>query len=805
MAGLNDMQDIACRHVDGPLLILAGAGSGKTRVLTHRVARLISEEGVRPYNILAITFTNKAAREMRERVNDIVGYGAEQVWVSTFHSMCVRILRRYADRIGYTNEFAIYDTDDEKRVIKDIMKQFQIDPKRYPEKMFMAKISDAKEKYLSPDEFESEHATEFVMRKVADVYREYQSRLKRYNAMDFDDLIFKTIELFEHNPDVLFNYQERFKYIMVDEYQDTNHTQFLLVKLLAAKYKNLCVVGDDDQSIYKFRGANITNILNFENEYPDAKVVKLEQNYRSVGNILNAANAVIKHNEGRKDKALWTDKPEGDKLEFDVAENEYEEAEKVAYQIHRLYSSGVDYKDIAILYRTNAQSRIMGEKLVMANIPHKVYGGQNFYDRKEIRDILSYMKAVNNPDDDIAVKRIINVPRRGIGDTTVEKASAWAAEHECSLMEALRQAKEIDSLKRVAAKIGTFVELMDGFHELMLEKEPLESIFDRIMEDTGYEEELIAEHTEEAMGRLENLDDLRNKVIQFSEEHEGKDDAGSLSAFLEEVALVADIDSMSEDESTVKLMTLHSAKGLEFPYVFIIGMEERIFPSGIAIDSDDPDNLEEERRLCYVGITRAMKKLYLSAAKCRMMHGSHSYNEVSRFIREIPPILFEHSESVWRDARKTANPFKNSYSSFGGDGDFDHGYGGSGSYGGAGGYGSGRGGYSSDRGVGSNSYGGGNAGGYGSDRGGAGSSGYGKKYGSNNPYSAGKPSFGREFVVQSDTAIDYAEGDRVKSIKFGPGTVTSLVKGGKDYEVTVDFDRCGVRKMFASFAKLKKI
>ena len=462
-----------------------------------------------------------------------------------------------------------------------------------------------------------------------------------------------------------------------------------------------------------------------------------------------------------------------------MAENEYEEAEKVAYQIHRLYSSGVDYKDIAILYRTNAQSRIMGEKLVMANIPHKVYGGQNFYDRKEIRDILSYMKAVNNPDDDIAVKRIINVPRRGIGDTTVEKASAWAAEHECSLMEALRQAKEIESLKRAAAKIGTFVELMDGFHELMLEKEPLESIFDRIMEDTGYEEELIAEHTEESMGRLENLDDLRNKVIQFSEEHEGKDDAGSLSAFLEEVALVADIDSMSEDESTVKLMTLHSAKGLEFPYVFIIGMEERIFPSGIAIDSDDPDNLEEERRLCYVGITRAMKKLYLSAAKCRMMHGSHSYNEVSRFIREIPPMLFEHSESVWRDARPAANPFKNSYSSFGGDGDFDHGYGGSGSYGGAG------------------------AGGYSSR--GAGSSGYGKKYGSNNPYSAGKPSFGKEFVVQSDTAIDYAEGDRVKSIKFGPGTVTSLVKGGKDYEVTVDFDRCGVRKMFASFAKLKKI
>ena len=466
-------------------------------------------------------------------------------------------------------------------------------------------------------------------------------------------------------------------------------------------------------------------------------MVKLEQNYRSVGNILNAANAVIKHNEGRKDKALWTDKPEGDKLEFDVAENEYEEAEKVAYQIHRLYSSGVDYKDIAILYRTNAQSRIMGEKLVMANIPHKVYGGQNFYDRKEIRDILSYMKAVNNPDDDIAVKRIINVPRRGIGDTTVEKASAWAAEHECSLMEALRQAKEIESLKRAAAKIGTFVELMDGFHELMLEKEPLESIFDRIMEDTGYEEELIAEHTEESMGRLENLDDLRNKVIQFAEEHEGKDDAGSLSAFLEEVALVADIDSMSEDESTVKLMTLHSAKGLEFPYVFIIGMEERIFPSGIAIDSDDPDNLEEERRLCYVGITRAMKKLYLSAAKCRMMHGSHR--------------------------------------------DFDRGYG-------------------SD---GSGSYGGGSAGGYSSR--GAGSSGYGKKYGSNNPYSAGKPSFGKEFVVQSDTAIDYAEGDRVKSIKFGPGTVTSLVKGGKDYEVTVDFDRCGVRKMFASFAKLKKI
>lgn len=780
MAGLNDMQERACEHVDGPLLILAGAGSGKTRVITHRVAYLMEHEGVNPLNILAITFTNKAAREMRERVDLIVGDGADRVWVSTFHSLCVRILRRYADKIGYGKNFDIYDSDDQKSTVKSILKDFQIDPKRYPEKMFMAEISKAKEKYLSPDEFAKKNVADYAGTKAAEVYTEYQSRLKKNNAMDFDDLIYKTVELFEHNPDVLDTYQNRFRYIMVDEYQDTNHIQFLLVKMLARKYRNLCVVGDDDQSIYKFRGANITNILNFEKEYEDAKVIKLEQNYRSCGNILAAANAVIQHNAGRKDKALWTDKDAGEKISFEQCDSEYAEGDMVASRIKTLVRQGVDYRDIAILYRTNAQSRVLGEKMVYANIPYRVYGGTNFYARKEIKDVLAYLKVINNSTDNLYFRRVVNVPKRGIGEASLSKVESFADAYGLSMMDAAARADEIPGMAaKTSAKIRQFAELITSFRDMLADGESLDSVYDRILEDTGYESELIAEHTEEAMTRLENIDELRNKVVEFTEDNE---EAG-LSEFLEEIALVSDLDAMSEDDNQVKLMTLHSAKGLEFPYVFICGMEDRVFPSGMALNSDDPDALEEERRLCYVGITRAMKKLYLSAAKERMMHGNRVYSDVSRFIREIPPMLFEHEADMKNMAKRRESESVDRYNR--GEGRRDA--------------------YGSSYGDTYAGYGGGRTAGAAS----------GRSYGQKNPYSSyakqqsyGQPSsqplFGKAFVVNSVGKPDYAVGDRVRHIKFGPGTVEALEKGDKDYEVTVNFDRCGVRKMFASFAKLKK-
>lgn len=767
MAGLNDMQQQACEHVDGPLLILAGAGSGKTRVITHRVAYLIDQEGVNPLNILAITFTNKAAQEMRERVNLIVGDGADRVWVSTFHSLCVRILRRYADRLGYGKSFDIYDVDDQKSLVKSILKDLQIDPKRYPEKMFMSEISKAKEKYMSCDEFARKNATDFAATKVADVYTEYQNRLRKNNAMDFDDLIYKTVELFEHNPDVLDSYQNRFRYIMVDEYQDTNHIQFLMVKILARKYKNLCVVGDDDQSIYKFRGANITNILGFEKEYPEAEVIKLEQNYRSCGNILAAANAVIQHNEGRKDKALWTDRDAGEKISFEQCDTEYVEGDMVASRIKSLVRQGVPYRDIAILYRTNAQSRILGEKMVYNNIPYRIYGGTNFYARKEIKDVLAYLKVVNNSTDNLYFRRVVNVPKRGIGEASLGKLESYANAYGISMLEAAERAKEIPGMAaRTAGKIIQFAELIASFKSMIEEQESLDTIYDRILDETGYESELIAEHTEEAMTRLENIDELRNKIVEFAEDRE---DTG-LSEFLEEIALVSDLDSLSENDDQVKLMTLHSAKGLEFPYVFICGMEERVFPSGMALNSDDPDAIEEERRLCYVGITRAMKKLYLSAAKERMMHGNRVYSDVSRFVREIPPLLFEHEADMINMARRRQQESVDRYNRGldGGSGCLDASYSGT----------------SSD-GI--------------------------RNYGRSNSYNAYKakqpasqPAFGKAFVVAGSVKPDYSVGDRVRHIKFGSGTVEQLEKGDKDYEVTVNFDRCGIRKMYASFAKLKK-
>ena len=637
---LNEQQQEAVFCTEGPLLLLAGAGSGKTRVLTHRIAYLM-DQGVNPYHIMAITFTNKAAKEMRERVDDLVGFGAEHIWVSTFHSTCVRILRRHIDKLGYGNSFTIYDADDQKSLIKQICKQYKIDTKMMPERKIINEISSAKDEFMTPSEYETRHQYDFKKKKIAQIYKEYQKQLKANNALDFDDLIFKTVELFQFHPEVLDYYQERFRYIMVDEYQDTNTIQFQLVSMLARKYQNLCVVGDDDQSIYKFRGANVKNILNFENVFPEAVTIKLEQNYRSTKNILNAANEVIKHNKGRKTKKLWTENEEGDLIEFHQYGTEYEEARKIIHEIEDLSKEGYDYKNMAILYRTNAQSRVFEESFMIKNIPYRIVGGTNFYQRKEVKDILSYLKVVDNGLDDLAVRRIINVPRRGIGAATIEKINVYAVEHNVSFLDACFSSDSIDTLGNAKKKINGFADLIREFRRKMQEGS-LEELFKYITDETGYIANLKAEETEEAEGRIENINELLNKVVTYEQEAE----EASLSELLEEIALVADIDNLEDSDNRVVLMTLHSAKGLEFPYVFICGMEDGIFPSYMTVMSEDDDDMEEERRLCYVGITRAKKKLYLSAAKRRMMQGRTQFNKVSRFIDEIPEQLLQLDTGV---------------------------------------------------------------------------------------------------------------------------------------------------------------
>ena len=750
MNQLNDRQQEAVQYTEGPLLLLAGAGSGKTRVLTHRIAYLIEECGVNPYNILAITFTNKAAGEMRERVDRIVSFGAESVWVSTFHSLCVRILRRYINLLDYDTNFTIYDSDDQKAVVKACLKKLNMDPKQYPERMMMAEISKAKERFVSPDAYDREASGDYRRMQIARIYKAYQAQLKQSNALDFDDLLYKVVELFQFHPEVLDNYQERFRYIMVDEYQDTNHIQFLMIKQLASKYRNLCVVGDDDQSIYKFRGANIYNILNFEEEYPEAKVIKLEQNYRSTKNILKAANGVIANNEGRKDKALWTEHPEGEKVAFALYDTEYQEAEAVVQGIaYQHEKENRPYNHFAILYRTNAQSRLFEEKLLMRNIPYKLIGGQNFYGRKEIKDLICYLKAIDNGQDDMAIRRIINVPKRGIGAATVEKVQAYADTYEMGLLDALFEAENIPGLSRSVAKIKGFTDLIADFRDMLKEGMFLSELYDQVLEKTGYRDELLAEHTDEAEARLENLTELKNKIVKYEEEAENP----NLSELLEEIALVADVDSLDESEEKVLLMTLHSAKGLEFPCVYLGGMEDGLFPSRMAIYSEDEDAIEEERRLCYVGITRAMERLNLSAARQRMVNGSTNYNPISRFIKEIPDeviVVNGNGSYALKKQEEASKQAKESLRTMG-------------------------------KSVSSKPY----------------------SYFSNTSGS-GKPNFGKEFTVQK-TEVDYAVGDTVRHIKYGVGVVTALVAGGRDYEVTVDFERVGVKRMFASFAKLKKI
>lgn len=743
---LNEPQREAVYYTEGPLLILAGAGSGKTRVLTHRIAYLIEEKGVNPWNILAITFTNKAAGEMRERVDRLVGFGSESIWVSTFHSMCVRILRRHISLLGYDTNFTIYDADDQKTLMKDVCKLLQIDTKIYKERALLAAVSHAKNELVTPEEFRLNAGGDFSQRKIAEVYEEYEKQLKANNALDFDDLLIKTVQLFQTQADVLEYYQERFRYIMVDEYQDTNTVQFELVRLLASKYRNLCVVGDDDQSIYKFRGANIKNILNFEQYFEDAKVIKLEQNYRSTSNILNAANAVIRNNAGRKDKTLWTDNGEGEKIQFRQFDSAYDEAEYIVDDIRkRVREKEYSYHDNVILYRTNAQSRMFEEKFVTANIPYKIVGGINFYARREIKDLLAYLKTVDNGKDDLAVRRIVNVPKRGIGLTSINRVQDYAAAYNIGFYDALRAVDLIPNIGRGASKLESFVALIEHF-KTDAEDMSISDLLKEIIEETGYIESLQAEDMVEAETRIENIDELLSKVAAYEEECEDRNEPASLSGFLEEVALVADIDSLDEDTDYVVLMTLHSAKGLEFPNVYLAGMEDGLFPSYMTITADDPEEVEEERRLCYVGITRAEKELTLTCARRRMIRGETQYNKMSRFLKEIPMELLSTGAVFTKDKEEPevkVSAYMQAKQAF-----------------------------------------------------------KAKPFGGSTPYSQ---SPAKSFGKPSGKGLDYKTGDRVRHIKFGEGTVTAIIEGGRDYEVTVAFDTAGTKKMFAAFAKLVKI
>ena len=779
---LNAKQKEAVFHTEGPLLLLAGAGSGKTRVVTHRIAYLIEEIGVRPWNILAITFTNKAAAEMRTRVDEIAGFGSDQIWVSTFHSMCVRILRRHSDRLGFDTSFTIYDTDDQKTIMKEVCKKLEIDTKQMKERTLMTAISKAKDELISPEEYALNAMGDYKQQKVAAVYKEYQESLKKNNAMDFDDLIVKTVELFKNCPDILENYQERFQYICVDEYQDTNTAQFELVRLLAGKYRNLCVVGDDDQSIYKFRGANINNILDFEKVFSDARVIKLEQNYRSTQNILDAANGVIKNNLERKEKALWTNQGEGERLHYRQFDTAFEEAEYIAFDIlKKRRNQDADYGDCAILYRTNAQSRILEERFVREGIPYELVGGTNFYSRKEIKDMLAYLKTIDNGKDDLAVKRIINVPKRGIGAATLSKVQDYADEMGISFFDAMCQADKISTLGKSGVKLTPFVNMIQVFRS-KVKIYGLKKLMEDILETTGYVEYLKETEDEDAEDRIDNINELITKIAVYEESHE----EASLSEFLEEVALVADVDKLKEDDNKVLLMTLHSAKGLEFPHVYLAGMEDGIFPSYMTIMDEDPTAIEEERRLAYVGITRAMKDLTLTSARMRMIRGETQYNPVSRFIREIPSHLMDNrpspapkKEVAYKEDSAERLSFKSKpFGMIGQTQDVTFL-----------------------------------------------SSGIGATRSSNMTFAKpkatvkpkatsleNKPFISKGLIGTSlskgaptSQGLDYGVGDRVKHIKFGEGTVKNIESGPRDYQVTIEFDGAGQKVMYAAFAKLKKV
>ncbi len=790
---LNTEQAEAVRHTEGPVLILAGAGSGKTRVITHRIAYLMDECGVNPWNILAITFTNKAAGEMRERVDNLIGFGAESVWISTFHSMCVRILRRHIDLMGYDSSFTIYDTDDQKSLMKDVCKYLKIDTKDLKERAILSEISSAKNELITPLQYREENVgVSFRNKRIADAYEEYQKRLKKNNALDFDDLLMLTVELFHSHDEVLANYQNRFRYIMVDEYQDTNNAQFELVRLLADRNRNLCVVGDDDQSIYRFRGANIRNILDFEKVYPDALVVKLEQNYRSTQTVLDAANAVIGNNVKRKKKALWTDRGEGTKLHLKQFNTAREEAAFITDDIARKMRADrhLHYSDFAILYRTNAQARSLEERFVLDSIPYNVVGGTNFYDRREIRDMIAYLKTIDNGQDEIAVRRILNVPRRGIGATTMARLSDYAVDRDVTFFAAMESCRNITSLGRSTAKIESFVKLILSLREFAQEHR-LSELLRQIIIQTEYEAYLRDLDDEDGEDRISNVDELVSKITDYEETAEEP----TLSGFLEEVALVSDLDNTSESQDKVLLMTLHSAKGLEFPHVYISGMEDGIFPSAMALNSDDEEAEEEERRLAYVGITRAKDDLTLTCSRTRMLRGEVQYNPMSRFVAEIPEELFD--SEVPSNRYEDDHPFDRDYS---GRGDrYGSSYGGS-TYGSISSYGGSA--YSGSAYAGSKAQ----------DNGRTARPRLKAVYKKPSTDDAKKPYIAKaggkglsslsKGMPSAPSAPNYGPGDRVRHTKYGEGTVKAVEAGPRDYKVTVQFDEYGQKIMYAAFAKL---
>lgn len=807
---LNDQQREAVLCTEGPLLILAGAGSGKTRVITHRIAYLVDELGVRPWNILAITFTNKAADEMKSRVQALVQNGADAVWVATFHSTCVRILRRFADRLGYAEGFSIYDTDDQRTVIKQVIKDKELDSKEYGDRAVLAEISSAKNHGISENQMYAEAGNNRHARVIAEIFAEYQKRLIQNNAMDFDDLLVNAVRLFHEYPEVLSYYQDRFLYLHVDEYQDTNQVQFEFIRLLAAKRHNLCVVGDDDQSIYHFRGADITNILSFEEVFPGAKVIRLEQNYRSVMNILNAANAVIQNNTDRKEKTLWSERGDGEPVRFCLYANAYEEAEGILQSARDLIAQhGLHYADIAVLYRTNAQSRILEEKCVQAGIPYRMVGGVNFYQRAEVKDVLAYLHVIVSGRDELAVRRIINVPKRGIGAASMAKITDAAAQRGTSFFDQLEQPENIPGLGRAAAKIRQFynqIMVLRARAQIM----DLADLIDEVVQTTGYLEELESLPEEESESRKENIEELKNRAVDYAAEH---GDETTLAGFLEDVSLVADIDSVDASQNRLTLMTIHSAKGLEFPAVFLAGMEENLFPSYMSLYGDDPGALQEERRLCYVGITRAKDYLTLTAARQRTLRGNVQYNPVSRFVKEIPPELLDEKDESGEDGWTYGGSWSGGHGVVRKSGltDMPAGTGTApGSIPDAGSFF----GHSGTRGT---------AAGIAATATGSPESTAGilpsrpvmagSHYGSLG-YTIGDsqkkqkaPSFGKAFTVIKADHLDYAEGDRVLHSKFGVGTVTKIEDTKRDYQVTVLFDNpdYGVRRMFAGYAKLKKV
>lgn len=735
LKGLNEEQKKAVLHVDGPLLILAGAGSGKTRVLTHRIAYMVKEKNVHPASILAITFTNKAAREMKERVDRLVGDVSESIWVSTFHSTCVRILRRDIEKIGFDRSFVIFDSADQQTVIKDCLKELNLNDKNFPPRAMMDAVSKAKNELIDSNTYVKMYASDYRMSKIASIYELYQRKLKQNNALDFDDIIMFTIKLFLEHPQVLEFYQRKFKYILVDEYQDTNTAQYSLISMLSHLNKNLCVVGDDDQSVYGWRGANIRNILDFEKEFKNCKVIKLEQNYRSTKIILDAANQVIKNNAGRKDKSLWTDNDEGHKIQCFLGNNEHDEAAFVVGEIRRLSSyENREYKEFAVLYRINAQSRVMEEMLIREGIPYKIIGGLKFYDRKEIKDIIAYLRVVQNPSDNIGLKRIINVPKRGIGSTTVENTEEIANQRGCSIFSIISSASEVPSLQRAAAKLEGFANLISKFRALKGTMKVSELI-EEIIEQSGILGELQAEDTVESQTRIENIKELISVALEFESQSEGEE----LEEFLANVSLVADIDNLEEGNDNIVLMTMHSAKGLEFPVVFVVGMEEGVFPGFRSMT--DENEIEEERRLCYVGITRAREKLYLTNAFCRTLFGNTTYNKASRFLKEIPGELLE--EYGKKEIKTVKSTFDKGPELF-------------------------------------------------------------KEAAGAVLFGRPAASFLNE-VKKSSSGLSFSVGDNVEHKKFGVGIITSVEKESDDYKLEIQFKNAGMKRLMAAFANLKKL